>query len=78
MSSKEGTYHEAEVPFYCIDFVLEAPRAEGETESDTRIETMQFRYADIYKEGLEERVEKANEEAIAYNTEQDAKKSDQN
>lgn len=61
------------VPFYCIEFVLEYPRLEeGGTSKEGRVETMDFLYADIYEEGMVERVRVANEEAMAYHAEQDA------
>ena len=62
------------VPFYAIDFVLEYPRkAEGGTTKEGRVNVEGFLYADIYEDGLVERVRTADEELNAYYAEQDAK-----
>ena len=59
--------------FYVMDFVLEYPRpAEGEEAREGRVETMDFLYADIYEEGMVERVRSANEEAESYHAARDA------
>ena len=60
------------VPFYAIDFVLEYPRKpEGSTTKEGRVEADGFLYADVYEEGMIERVSAANDAAIAYHAEQD-------
>ena len=60
------------VSFHVIDLVLEyhkpvddSPRKEG------RVETMEFLYDDIYEEGMVERVDAANEAAIAHHAKAD-------
>ena len=61
------------VSFYAIDLVLEYPRAEdGTKKREGRVETMDFLYADIYEEGLAERVNAANDAATAYYEKMDA------
>lgn len=67
---------EAGVPFYAIDFVLEYPRNEDGTWREGRIETQDFLSKDIYEEGMVERVNAANEAAIAYHAGEDAEKAD--
>lgn len=63
-------FDEKDVPFYSIDLTLEKPRdEEGKYDSDLMI--MDFLYEDIYKEGLEERVEKNIKETRKYYEEQD-------
>lgn len=60
------------VPFYAIDFVLEYPRKEeGGNIKEGRVEADGFLYADIYEEGMIERISAANDAAIAYHAEQD-------
>jgi len=64
------------VPFYAIDFVLEYPRVpEGGNSKEGRVNVEGFLYADIYEEGLVERVREADAELNAYYEEQDAKKN---
>ena len=61
------------VKFYAIDFVLEYPKPEdGEDWKEGRVETMEFLSDDIYEEGMAERVDEANEKAIAYHAAKDA------
>ncbi len=65
----------AGVPFYCIDLVVEYPRTSDEApvRKEGRVEVDTFLYADIYEDGLYERVYAANAAAEAYHAEQDAK-----
>ena len=61
------------VSFYAIDLVLEYPKPEDDSSrKEGRVETMEFLYDDIYEEGLVERVEAANEAAIAHHAKADA------
>lgn len=60
------TFDKAGVGFYAIDCVLEAKRDADGNYEDGRVEVMEFRYSDIYEDGLAERVDKANEEAKEY------------
>lgn len=67
-------FEQKNVPFYSVDLVLEYPRKEeGGNTKEGRVEADGFLYTDIYVEGLTERVHAANEEAMAYHAEQDAK-----
>ena len=67
-------FDDARLGFYAIDCVLEYPRDEDGFAEDGRVEVMDFLYADIYAEGLTERVEASNAAAIAYYAAQDAEK----
>ncbi len=68
-------FDDAGVTFYAIDFVLEYPRLEeGGTSKEGRVETQEFLYADIYEEGMIERVKAANEAANEYYEERDWEK----
>lgn len=60
------------VTFKAVDFVLEPPKEEGQPlMSDEQIKIRNFYYSDIYEDGLVERVEKANQETIEYDREQE-------
>lgn len=67
-------FDEADVSFYCIDFVLCQPlNPDGSAPRDDRqVETRYFLYDDIVEEGLVERVKQADEEAQAYHAARDA------
>lgn len=54
------------VGFYAIDCVLEHPQNEDGFYEYGSVEVMEFLYADIYQEGLVERVKAADEAAKAY------------
>lgn len=55
-------FDKADVPFYIIDFVLEKPLTEEvASKGQARIYIEDFLSSDIYKEGLEERIELAHE-----------------
>ncbi|MBE5893838.1 MAG: hypothetical protein E7286_10765 [Lachnospiraceae bacterium] len=61
------------VSFHVIDLVLEYPKPEDDSpRKEGRVETMEFLYDDIYEEGLVERVDAANEAAIAHHAKMDA------
>lgn len=64
-------FDESGLGFYAIDCVLEPT---DNFSTDNRVEVMEFRYADIYEEGLCERVEKANKAAQDYYNVWDTKK----
>ena len=65
------------VPFYCIDFVLEYPRKEeGGTTKEGRVNIDGFLYSDIYEDGLVERVKEADDKLNAYYAEEDAKREE--
>ncbi len=51
---------EAGAPFYAIDLTLQPPRAEGEhpMQAGNYLTIKQFLYADIYPDGLKERIER--------------------
>lgn len=59
---------EKNIYFYAIDFILEKPRDKEGTANpdDTSIRIEQFLYKDIYKEGLEKRLEKSQENTRKY------------
>ena len=56
-------FDESGLGFYAIDCVLEPV---DNFSTDNRVEVMEFRYADIYEEGLVERVEEADKAAKDY------------
>ena len=63
------------VKFYVIDCVLEYPKNEDSSKKqEGRVEVREFLYADIYEEGMVERVKASDEAANAYYAEQDAEK----
>lgn len=58
---------ENNIYFYAIDFTLEKPRNEdGTVRDDESISVEQFLYKDINKDGLESRIEKADENLKKY------------
>lgn len=60
------------VSFRAVHFVLESVRDEnGNSISDARIETLGFAYADIYADGLSDRITQADKDAKAYYAMQD-------
>lgn len=67
-------FDDAGVRFYIINFVLEYPLPEDGPRKDERVEVMNFLYADIYEEGMIDRVRAADEASKAYYDEQDSKK----
>ena len=67
---------DAGVAFYAIDCVLEYPKPEDGKWQEGRVEVMAFGYADIYAEGLTQRVESANAAAEAYYNKMDAEKAE--
>ena len=61
------------VAFYAIDLVLEYPKpVDDSPRKEGRVETMEFLYDDIYEEGMVERIDAANEAAIAHHAKADA------
>ena len=66
---------EANVPFYCIGFVLEHPLTEDGRLPEGDVRLRYFAYEDIREEGLVERVEAADAEAKAYYAALDAEKA---
>ena len=68
-------FDDAGVKFYVIDCVLEYPKNEDSSKKqEGRVEVREFLYADIYEEGMVERVKASDEAANAYYDEQDAEK----
>lgn len=65
----------ANVPFHAMDFVLELPRREDGTRNNDagEIRVENFKYADIYPEGMTERVQAAHDELEAIYAAADAK-----
>ena len=61
------------VSFHVIDLVLEYPKpVDDSPRKEGRVETIEFHYDDIYEEGIVERVDVANEAAIAHHAKADA------
>ena len=56
----------ANIPFYCIDFVLEHPLTEDGRLPEGDVRLRYFPYGDIREEGLVARVKEADAEAKAY------------
>ena len=67
-------FDNAGVKFYMIDCVLEYPKPEDGKRREERVEVMNFLYADIYEDGMVERVKASDEAAREYYDEQDAEK----
>ena len=68
-------FDDAGVKFYVIDCVLEYQKNEDSSKKkEGRVEVREFMYADIYEEGMVERVKASDEAAKAYYAEQDAEK----
>ena len=57
-----------------MDFTLWYPRGEEVTRPEGEVSVAQFLYADIYEDGMAQRVEEADEALKDYYAEQDAKK----
>lgn len=74
----KGMLDDAGVSFYIMDCVLEYPKPESGQWQQGRVEVMDFLYADIYEEGIVERVQASNDAANDYYDEMDAiKKQDE-
>ena len=67
-------FDDAGIGFYSIDCVLEYPQTEDGVYLYGRVEVMEFRYSDIYEDGLIERVEASNQAALDYYSLQDIEK----
>lgn len=68
-------FDDSGVKFYVIDCVLEYQKNEDSSKKkEGRVEVREFLYADIYEEGMVERVKASDEAARAYYAEQDAEK----
>lgn len=67
-------FDEKGIPFYAVDFVAQEPATEEKIANRKEFAVREFRYSDIYEEGLEERLEKAANDLKSYYTEEDAKK----
>lgn len=68
-------FDDAGVKFYIIDCVLEYQKNEDSSNKrEGRVEVREFLYADIYEDGMVERVKASDEAARAYYDEQDAEK----
>ena len=64
----------AGIPFYAMDFCLQYPLPEEGPRPDGDIRVEHFLYADIYEEGLAQRLEEAHNELQAYYEELDGQK----
>ena len=68
-------FEDSGVKFYVIDCVLEYQKNEDSSKKkEGRVEVREFLYADIYEDGMVERVMASDEAANAYYDEQDAEK----
>ena len=68
-------FDDSGVKFYVIDCVLEYQKNEDSSKKqEGRVEVREFLYADIYEDGVVERVKASDEAAKAYYAEQDAEK----
>lgn len=68
-------FDDAGVKFYVVDCVLEYQKNEDSSKKkEGRVEVREFLYADIYEDGMVERVKASDEAANAYYDEQDAEK----
>ena len=68
-------FDDSGVKFYVIDCVLEYQKNEDSSKKqEGRVEVREFLYADIYEDGMVERVKASDEAAKAYYAEQDAEK----
>ena len=68
-------FDDSGVKFYVIDCVLEYQKNEDSSKKqEGRVEVREFLYADIYEDGMVERVKTSDEAAKAYYAEQDAEK----
>ena len=68
-------FDDSGVKFYVIDCVLEYQKNEDNSKKqEGHVEVREFLYADIYEEGMVERVKASDEAANAYYAEQDAEK----
>ena len=65
---------DAGVPFFAIDFTLQYPLPEEGMRPDKAVMVLNYPYANIYADGMAERVQAAYETALAYYAEQDAVK----
>lgn len=66
-------FDKANIPFRTMDFVLQLPLPEEGPRPDEEVRVKDFRYEDIYEEGLIDRIKAAHDELEAYYAEQDAK-----
>lgn len=66
-------FDNANIPFRAIDFVLQTPLPEEGPRTGDEIHFNNFRYEDIYEEGLVDRIIVAHDKLEAYYAEQDAK-----
>ena len=70
-------FDDAGVSFYIMDCVLEYPKPESGPWKQDRVEVMDFLYADIYEEGMIERVRASNKAAEDYYSQMDAIKQEE-
>lgn len=67
-------FDEAGVPFRAMDFTLQLPRPEDGPRDEVYVSVNNFLYADIYAEGMTERVAAADKALSEYYAEQDSMK----
>ena len=74
----KNKFDKSGVTFKAVEFILEPTKEEGQPlMSDEQIKIRNFYYSDIYEDGLVERVKKANQETIEYDSEQEKIKEEE-
>ena len=66
-------FDKANIPFRTMDFVLQLPLPEEGPRPDEEVRVKNFRYEDIYGEGLIDRIKAAHDALEAYYAQQDGK-----
>ena len=66
-------FDKANIPFRTMDFVLQLPLPEEGPRPDEEVRVKDFRYEDIYGEGLIDRIKASHDALEAYYAEQDGK-----
>ena len=66
-------FDKANIPFRTLDFVLQLPLPGEGPRPDEEVRVEDFRYEDIYEEGLLDRIKAAHDALEAYYAEQDGK-----
>lgn len=61
------------MPFYAIDFIAQEPKTETNAGNRAEFSVREFRYSDIYEEGLAERLQAAADDLQSYYAKEDSK-----
>lgn len=73
MLDLRAKFDKANIPFRAMNFVLQFPLPEEGPRPDEEVRVEDFRYEDIYEEGLADRIAEAHAEREAHYAAQDAK-----